>query len=168
MKKVYAKNDQRWMIFKTWHYYNDPWKVKHFCNFVCNCEYCNVSKSKVENADTENSMSKKNMMGNWQTGWLWPIINLFQETKKCLDAGRGQSMDLLYVAPCQNIPSQVESSLSVWFNTSTRLWPPKTFACSRSGTSTTISTNTRSITCPHLPSSTMWYSQEALCTHVAR
>ena len=98
----------------------------------------------------------------------WPIINLFQETKKCLDAGRGQSMDLLYVAPCQNIPSQVESSLSMWFKTSTRLWPPKTFACSRSGTSTTISTNTRSITCPHLPSSTMWYSQEALCTHVAR
>lgn len=36
---------------------------------------------------------------------------LLQETKKCLDAGRGQSMDLLYVAPCQNIPSQVEYSL---------------------------------------------------------
>ena len=36
--------------------------------------------------------------------------HMLQETKKCLDAGRGQSMDLLYVAPCQNIPSQVESS----------------------------------------------------------
>merc|ERR1719367_2680052 len=32
---------------------------------------------------------------------------IHKETKKCLDAGRGQSMDLLYVAPCQNIPSQV-------------------------------------------------------------
>ena len=32
---------------------------------------------------------------------------IHKETKKCLDAGRGQSMDLLHVAPCQNIPSQV-------------------------------------------------------------
>jgi len=32
---------------------------------------------------------------------------IHKATKKCLDAGRGQSMDLLYVAPCQNIPSQV-------------------------------------------------------------
>lgn len=32
---------------------------------------------------------------------------IHKDTKKCLDAGRGQSMDLLYVAPCQNIPSQV-------------------------------------------------------------
>ena len=32
---------------------------------------------------------------------------IHKPTKKCLDAGRGQSMDLLYVAPCQNIPSQV-------------------------------------------------------------
>jgi len=32
---------------------------------------------------------------------------IHKATKKCLDAGQGQSMDLLYVAPCQNIPSQV-------------------------------------------------------------
>jgi len=28
-------------------------------------------------------------------------------TKKCLDSGRGQSMDTLHVVPCRNIPSQV-------------------------------------------------------------
>ena len=82
--------------------------------------------------------------------------NLLQETKKCLDAGRGQSMDLLYVAPCQNIPSQVEYSWSSY---------QSLFVFSRCGTLTTISTNS-TITCleahcPHLPSSTMWYSQEA-------
>merc|ERR1719232_156059 len=32
---------------------------------------------------------------------------IHKATKKCLDAGRGQSMDVLYVAPCQNIPSQI-------------------------------------------------------------
>jgi len=32
---------------------------------------------------------------------------IHKATKKCLDAGQGQSMDLLYVAPCKNIPSQV-------------------------------------------------------------
>ena len=38
---------------------------------------------------------------------------IHQETKKCLDAGRGQSMDLLHVAPCQNIPSQVQPTGAV-------------------------------------------------------
>ena len=42
----------------------------------------------------------------WKSSHIKRIF--VQETKKCLDAGRGQSMDLLYVAPCQNIPSQVE------------------------------------------------------------
>jgi len=32
---------------------------------------------------------------------------IHKSTKKCLDTGYGQSMELLYVAPCQNIPSQV-------------------------------------------------------------
>lgn len=31
---------------------------------------------------------------------------IHKNTRKCLDAGRGNSMDLLYVAPCQNKPSQ--------------------------------------------------------------
>ena len=46
----------------------------------------------------------------WNQRWKSSNIKriFVQETKKCLDAGRGQSMDLLYVAPCQNIPSQVE------------------------------------------------------------
>ena len=38
------------------------------------------------------------------------LLGLFphaQETRKCLDAGRGNSMDVLYVAPCQNLPTQV-------------------------------------------------------------
>ena len=59
---------------------------------------------------------------------------LLQETKKCLDAGRGQSMDLLYVAPCQNIPSQVEYSLLL-------IVSDTCFSLSRCGTLTTISTN---------------------------
>lgn len=32
---------------------------------------------------------------------------IHKATKKCLSAGRGESMDLLYVVPCQNVPSQV-------------------------------------------------------------
>ena len=32
---------------------------------------------------------------------------IHKQTKKCLDAGRGQSMEMLYVAPCQNLPSQI-------------------------------------------------------------
>ena len=66
---------------------------------------------------------------------------LFQETKKCLDAGRGQSMDLLYVAPCQNIPSQVEFPFSINVQVFTIF-----LLFSRSGTLTTISTNNSNIT----------------------
>ena len=58
--------------------------------------------------------------------------HVLQETKKCLDAGRGQSMDLLYVAPCQNIPSQVEFPPIFSFHSC--CFP-------RCGTLTTISTN---------------------------
>jgi len=32
---------------------------------------------------------------------------LHKQTGKCLDAGRGQPMEILHVAPCQNLPSQV-------------------------------------------------------------
>ena len=32
---------------------------------------------------------------------------IHKPTKMCLDAGNGQSMELLIVAPCKNIPSQV-------------------------------------------------------------
>jgi len=32
---------------------------------------------------------------------------IHKETRKCLDAGRGNSMDVLRIAPCQNIPTQV-------------------------------------------------------------